>query len=245
MARQFAAGDYFAKASFAGLPTGTLFTLSCMAKADSFANWRVLIALRNAANTKFARLMVNAGGQTQAQATAPGQTGSALTGSSGSTGTWYRLTAVFAASNVRLVYRDNVVSFDTTTVDLSSGLTDIAIGSYPGFYDWVGAIADAAVWNIDLQAEEQASLAAGYSAISVRPKSLVGWWPLFGRGTDEENWSGPDVLTPTGAPTATDAPRLIYPRRRAVFLPVAAAPAFNPAWARSANSVIQPGAIVA
>lgn len=245
MARQFAADQYFEKASYAALPAGTPFTLSCWAKADSFADWRVPFTLRNAGNTKIARLLVNGSGQTQAQAIAPGQSGLATTGSSGSTGTWYRLTAVFTATG-RLVYRDNVAAIDVTaTVDLTSGLTHVAVGSYPGFYDWLGAIADAAVWDVDISPDDQAALAAGYSAISVRPDALVGWWPLFGRGTNEENWVGPDILTPSGTPTVTDAPRLIYPRRRTVFLPVAAAPSFNPAWAIAANSVVSSGASAA
>lgn len=85
-----------------------------------------------------------------------------------------------------------------------------------------GSCAEAAIWNVALTDDEIKALAAGLSPLQVRPQSLVAYWPLFARATNEEDWVGGNTLTVTGA-TAADHPRIIYPAWPEIILSAAAA----------------------
>lgn len=53
-----------------------------------------------------------------------------------------------------------------------------------------GELAESAVWSACLSTGEMAGLASGVSTSQVRPRSLVGYWPLYGLASPEPDLSG-------------------------------------------------------
>lgn len=100
-----------------------------------------------------------------------------------------------------------------------------------------GSCAEAAIWNVALTDDEIKALAAGLSPLQARPQSLVAYWPLFARATNEEDWVGGNTLTVTGA-TAADHPRIIYPAWPEIISPAAAAADSSGAGSSSGSSTV-------
>lgn len=73
-----------------------------------------------------------------------------------------------------------------------------------------GDMADAALWSVELSANEIGSLAKGFTPRQVRPQSLRAYWPMIGRTTNEPDFVGGRNGTITGSLSAADHPRL-YP----------------------------------
>lgn len=82
-----------------------------------------------------------------------------------------------------------------------------------------GYIAEVAIWNVELNADELAALALGYSPLLIRPGSLIFYAPLHNNTIDLLN-PGRTVTT-GGSPTASPGvhPPMIYPAH--VQVPVA------------------------
>jgi len=53
-----------------------------------------------------------------------------------------------------------------------------------------GLIAEVGIWDVALTDAEIASLAKGFSPLLVRPQNLKGYWPLWGTGSPERDYSG-------------------------------------------------------
>ncbi len=88
-----------------------------------------------------------------------------------------------------------------------------------------GSLAECGIWSVALTDAEIATLGAGYSPLYVRPESLVGYWPMFARATNEEDWRGSNPFVPGGSPTAAAHPsRIIYPSRRRLLTAFTAPP---------------------
>jgi hypothetical protein len=98
-----------------------------------------------------------------------------------------------------------------------SGIGHVSIGATtdlsPGNY-MDGRIAEAAVWDAELNAAEIAILAKSFSPLFVRPQSLVMYWPLiresYPDNEDIDKAGGYDFVDYNG-PGDADHPRVIYP----------------------------------
>jgi hypothetical protein len=65
------------------------------------------------------------------------------------------------------------------------------IGAFPGnAARYTGRIAEFAVWNVVLLANEIASIAKGVTPTLVHPANLLGYWPLWGVASPEPDLSG-------------------------------------------------------
>jgi hypothetical protein len=53
-----------------------------------------------------------------------------------------------------------------------------------------GSLADGAQWNTNLSAAEITALSKGARPYTIRPANLLGWWPLDGLQSPEEELSG-------------------------------------------------------
>lgn len=81
-----------------------------------------------------------------------------------------------------------------------------------------GWVAEVAYWDQPLSADERAALARGISALVVRPRQLIRYWPLLSVEALRCLTSG-ETLLPTGGPTSarhvpvlqTARPRLLIP----------------------------------
>lgn len=84
-------------------------------------------------------------------------------------------------------------------------------------------MAEAAIWNVALNAREVAALAVGVCPLRVRPGSLVGYWPLWGTHTNEPDLHPESAdatrreMTNNGTTAANHAPVMPFSRR--IWLP--------------------------
>ena len=146
------------------------------------------------------------------------ETGSSTFASANKTGItaniWHHVAGVYISESSRLAYLDGVSASDSTTAAAPNTLNLTAIGmtddgyyvSGPtNFFD--GLIADVAIWNVALTANEISALSKGVRAYFVRPKSLVFYSPLDGLASPEPDLSGQaNNLTLTASPTAANGP---------------------------------------
>lgn len=134
-----------------------------------------------------------------------------------STGTWYSLVGVFASSTSRTVYLDGVAATTNTTSATPTGTTTFSVGGRAGVLPFSGSLADVALWNVALSADDINALAAGVSPLLIRPDALVHYLPLLDSGTL-------DLMAPAATVTGTltkdnDHPRVILPRQRSLIIP--------------------------
>jgi hypothetical protein len=144
-----------------------------------------------------------------------------------SANTWNHGAAVLASTNSRSVYLNGGGSA-TSTVNVSSTVsafntTNIGTAYYNSSrqFQFGGRIAEVGIWGAALTAAEIASLAKGVSPLSIRPESLIAYWPLIGRTDPEIDLRGRYEMTVNGAVQA-DHPRVympaqpLYPRKVAL-----------------------------
>jgi hypothetical protein len=94
-------------------------------------------------------------------------------------------------------------SFNVT--DIANNQASSARANY-----FSGLIAEAGIWSVALTAAEIASLAKGISPLSIRPASLLAYWPLIGQTSPEIDFHGRFEMTVSGA-VADDHPRVYMP----------------------------------
>jgi hypothetical protein len=139
-------------------------------------------------------------------------------------GLWQHAGGVFQATNSRTPYLNGVAGTPETSTRTPAAIDNTWIGKYRGgstlFADC--SVAEAAIWNAALTADEMAMLALGVSPLLVRPGSLVHYWPIIGRYSPEIDLVGGLNLTLNGAGiTTVDHPRVFYPgRRRSFSIPI-------------------------
>ena len=128
---------------------------------------------------------------------------------------WFHVLGVFEYSD-RALYVDGVsedTDGDNAAIDMS-GADNFYIGRDRTGRYWDGAIAEAAAYSVALSAGEIASLAAGFSPLLIRPNALIGYWPLGGiysANDDDTDIVGGHALTDSGSPTGEDHPPIFYP----------------------------------
>ena len=132
------------------------------------------------------------------------------------TNQWVQLAGVFNTLTSRIAYVNEVASYTDTLNVVNFGTNNqVAVGSLRriGYLQgFSGSIADAAIWNVALTADEIASLAAGASPLTVRPQSLVFYAPLTGESTTTEvNLIGLALSLSNSPARATSHPRIFNP----------------------------------
>lgn len=99
----------------------------------------------------------------------------------------------------------NVSPTDVERISNSNGATTQAVD---------GKICEVAIWKAALTDGEMVALSKGYSALLVRPQSLVFYAPLWGRATNEPDLVNTSTITKvntSGNIVFTDHPPIIYP----------------------------------
>jgi hypothetical protein len=126
-----------------------------------------------------------------------------------SDGVWAACGAVFTTAASRTVYLNGVADTDTTAIVLADTFDKFRIGGEANYA--TGNIAEAAVWNVALNAGEMTALAKGFCPVLIRPSALVAYWPLFANdATELDMWKNGYALTVTGATKAAH-PGILYP----------------------------------
>lgn len=166
------------------------------------------------AATARVQLDVSGGVVRAATVDAGGSSGIASSSASYSASTWTHGLAVLAAANSRTAYLNGANAGTNTTSVTSSGWdrTRVACrvsgGSNGAFF--TGLLAELAIWNVALSADDASMLGAGYSPLCVRPDALVFYLPLLGEDSPAPDEVGGLALTVSGGSHA-DHPPIIYP----------------------------------
>jgi hypothetical protein len=109
----------------------------------------------------------------------------------------------------------------------TAGIDEVCIGeqydsSGPQSDLWNGYLADVAIWNTPITNADAQILAAGYSALFVKPANLIHYFPMI---SDYRDVIGKASLTITGTPSnAALHPPIIYPTPAQLAHITAAAP---------------------
>jgi len=104
-----------------------------------------------------------------------------------------------------------------------------AIGKDYGYSsrDYVGDMAELAIWTAKLTVAELGSLQLGYSPLFIRPSSLAFYCPMISQPTGQTTFQdivgGIQVSSASLEGDSAAHPRIINPSRRKIFVPAAAA----------------------
>lgn len=135
---------------------------------------------------------------------------------------WHHGAAAFVNNGNRSVFLDGDKINTTTSPTPSVGTrnrTNIGCRfqgttTRQGYFD--GAIAELCVWTVELTDSEIIALANGAHPLSIRPASILSYYPLGGFFGDSGNdfSSGGRNMTVGGIPTYEDHPSIYYPQPR-------------------------------
>lgn len=215
-----AASEYL---TIASVPmTNEPITMACWFYSDSLTAGQTLLALGDSGGVNGIFALEAAGDQggdpvRAAKGTDGGTFGIAATTSGYSANTWHHAIATFTSDTERAVYIDggsvgsNVTNITDPTAD------NLAVGashrSTAGRL-MSGRIAEAAIWDVILSADDRAILALGFSPLFVKPENLVFYLPMLalgGAGT-QYDWIGNRAMAEINTPaTAEHPPQIIYP----------------------------------
>jgi hypothetical protein len=160
---------------------------------------------------------VTAGDPVAASTITGGSEALALTTTSFSANTWQHACGVFSAANARAAYLNGGGVGTNSTSLTPTGIDRTYVGRLTGFDGSLygsmnAAVAEAAIWNVALTADEVLQLAKGLSPLLVRPASLVSYWPIYGRQSPEPDWAGNLPLTINGTMSQAAHTRMYMPR---------------------------------
>lgn len=124
---------------------------------------------------------------------------------------WNHFCGVFTNASTIVGYLNGVAGSTVGAGSPTPTVNTTGVGAFNGLNNHSGNIAEAAIWNVALTADERAMLAAGFSPLFVRPSALVAYWPLIGRFSPEIPRKGTAELTVGNGVGVADHPRIIYP----------------------------------
>jgi hypothetical protein len=209
----------------------TPLTLAAWYRPSNVASLRHILALGNSGEDT--QNAIRANGTTIQAASFQSSSASADIGAALSNGVLAHVAGVFRGPADRSAYLNGGSRANSATSRTVSAFSRARIGvrarSTLAEYGQ-GEIAEAAVWNIDLNDAEIAALGRGFSPLLIRRQNLIAYWPMIGRASAEPDLVGGFTLTLANAPSQATHPRVrapgrwVYPRR-ATGSVVAIAPA--------------------
>ena len=108
-----------------------------------------------------------------------------------STSVWHNIIITTDASTGYAAYLDGATCGGNPYHEYrTAGGANVNIGGYNGTANFKGRLAEIGVWTAKLSVGEIKSLAKGISPNHIRRSSLVGYWPLYGAGSPEPDYSG-------------------------------------------------------
>jgi hypothetical protein len=178
--------------------------VACWFYPNTFTNLGALVSVQNPINNSRLVLFANAAGSGIQAASTPGATATTAVGYVENQ--WQHACGVYTSTTSRTVYLDggnSVTNTDLTTASLGTPIVSIGARLAGVFFD--GRIADVAVWNAGLTADEVASLAKGATCNLIRPQSLVFYAPLVRNLQDVR---GGLTITNNNTATVANHPRV-------------------------------------
>ncbi len=159
------------------------------------------------------RLVVKEVGETEQRAATAGTT---------TLNAWNHVLCVAASATDRKIYRNganegtNTVSRTPPTIDLTRIGTRARLTANGNFS---GRIAEVAMWNVELTANERTALANGVAAIRIRSASLKFYAPIFGGASPEPDYTANGNSMTVNGTTVVDHPPVMPPFGIEVGLP--------------------------
>lgn len=173
--------------------TAAPLTMACWFIADDVTTLRNLMWVgdKDVTNAYFALSVRGdvANDPIEARTRSSATSAAAQTSTGYSAATWHHACGVWAGAADRKVYLDGAGEGTNTTSVTPAGIDRTTIGLYGASTPanpFDGRIAEAAIWNVALTANERLMLAAGVSPLRVRAASLIAYYPI-GRGSPEPN----------------------------------------------------------
>lgn len=224
MARRGWSTSNFLRAASA-VATAAPLTMACWAKTSLTGTAQGVAGIYNSASAANRNLFRLSLGNTNAATavTADGSTSNNATSSTTiSANTWFHICGVFASATSRAVYLNGGGKGTDVVSTVPSGLNRTSIGlqndnatvNLPFAAAGTGDIAELVVWNIALSDTDVAALANGTHPFLVHPEAIVGYWPLIGNNSPENNWlSNTATMAVQGTLTASPHTRIFMPSR--------------------------------
>jgi hypothetical protein len=188
-------------------------TMSLWFRPASLIDGQCLLTLGASAGN--ARYQISANASSNAVLvikTSDGSTSGISTNSTSFTvGQWMHIAAVFSSTTNRIGYVNGTAGTANTTSITTATPDRVVIGARlnSSFSQYTnGDIAEVAVWDQVLNADEIAGLSKGLAARFARPSALVWYSRLIRNAMDIR---GGRVITNTNGATASTHPRIIHP----------------------------------
>ncbi len=117
--------------------------------------------------------------------------------------TWAHLVGTKSSASNRVVWLNGVAkATNSTSIASTSNRTNVYVGYQPSWDSTpypLGALGELAAWNVVLTQGEIQALAAGVSALRVRPQSLILYLPMASPSTNSDaNLIGKGITHTTG-----------------------------------------------
>lgn len=125
---------------------------------------------------------------------------------------WWHIAATKTSISNRILWVNGVPrSTNSTSINNATTRTNVLLSTHDASgangYPMRGGLAEAAVWNVALDAGQIAALASGAIPVTVAPANLVFYAPLAGEATNDVNTVG-KIVTHAGGVSTTDHPRI-------------------------------------
>ena len=198
-------------------------TMACWFYSDDDASAQTLMSLGNNGSDGFIRMALGGGDPgdpliVQARGDAGGTTHRADTTTGYSVNTWHHALATMDGNGSQItsssIYIDNGSSASDSTVitQPSPNFTNVGVLQRSSKVQYLSGRAEwAAWWDVILDADERAALAAGVIPWKIRPASLVSCVPIWGLHDPEIDFINERTWTLAGTPTrANGAPVLPF-----------------------------------
>ena len=212
MSRSFNGTNYLGYAG--AVRTALPVTFAGWVYRPTGASGTIIALTTNTLSNAISLVALSTGAVRARSSTAGGTVANANTIVGISNNTWGHAASVFTSTTSRTAYINggNPATNTATNDPNASSFNKTNIGARNSNLaaSYTGYIADAGVWSVALTAAEIASLATGVSPLSIRPESLIAYWPLMGRTDPEIDLRGRYEMTVNGA-VAADHPRVYMP----------------------------------
>jgi hypothetical protein len=154
-------------------------------------------------------------------------------------GIWYHLSAIFPNGVAPTGYVNGNLDGTGNAIFTQNGHSVTQSGT--DATNWFGGVlADVAIWPVALSQAELSALSKGARPNTIRPPSLIGWWPLDGIQSPEPDLSGNvNNGTLTGTTFAAGPPIAQFTSRWPQYNFPPTAPTFQAAWAMGKNIVVE------
>lgn len=110
--------------------------------------------------------------------------------------TWIPIICVFTSTTSRDIYVADLTTNNTASNDPGSSLANIKFGEgLGGANDFLGRVAEGAIWDKALDSGERAAYLAGNAASVIAAANLIGYWPMSSAGLTNQGTDATGNLT--------------------------------------------------